>query len=143
MILWAKQIAKLLERIMASDNAAVLETYEAKLGQLNKQKALLAENIENQAVPAGSFAEKLEPALTFLSNPWKIWESGSAAARKLVLKLAFTDRIEYCRNEGARTAELAFPFKALSGFADQKFCCGAGGVHLIWPLFQRLALIRT
>lgn len=124
-----KQIAKLLERIMDSDNAAVIETYEAKLGQLNKQKALLAENIENPAVPAGSFAEKLEPALIFLSIPWKIWESGSVAARKLILKLAFTDRIRYCRNEGARTAELAFPFKALSGFTDQRICYGAGGLH--------------
>ncbi|AEI94840.1 hypothetical protein RLO149_c028810 [Roseobacter litoralis Och 149] len=85
----------------------------------------MTENIENRTVPSGSFAEKLEPALTFLSSPWKIWESGSVAARKLVLKLAFTDRIRYCRKEGARTAELAFPFKALSGFTDHGFCYGA------------------
>lgn len=131
-----KQTATLLERIMETSNPAVLETYEAKIGQLNKEKALLTENIENQVVPAGSFAEKLEPALMFLSNPWKIWESGSVAARKLVLKLAFTDRIRYCRNEGARTAELAFPFKALSGFTDQRVCYGADEMHRTYVSFS-------
>ncbi len=122
-----KQTATLLSRIMESSNTAVIETYEAKIGELNKNKALLTEILENQAVPAGSFAEKLEPALIFLSNPWKIWESGSVAARRLVLKLAFTDRIKYYRNEGARTTKLSFPFRALEGVSPPQVCYGAGG----------------
>ena len=64
-----KQTATLLSRIMESSNTAVIETYEAKIGELNRNKALLTEILENQAVPAGSFTEKLEPALMFLSNP--------------------------------------------------------------------------
>ena len=120
-----KQTATLLARIMESSNTAIIETYEAKIGELNKNKALLAEIMENQAAPAGSFAEKLEPALIFLSSPWKIWDSGSVAARRLVLKLAFTDRIKYYRNEGARTAKLAFPFKALGAICASEVCYGA------------------
>jgi len=112
---------------MESSNIAVIETYESKIGELNKQKALLLDTLKNQSEPKGSMAEKLEPALTFLSSPWKIWESGSVAARRLVLKLAFTDRIRYCRNEGARTAKLAFPFKALERLTDPQVCYGAGG----------------
>ena len=90
-----KQTASLLERIMESSNVAVIETYEAKIAKLSKEKALLSETLANQAEPKGSFAEKLEPALIFLSNPWKIWESGSVTARRLVLKLAFTGLIRY------------------------------------------------
>ncbi len=122
-----KQTEALLTRIVESSNMSVIETYETKIGELNRQKALLAENLANQAEPAGSFAEKLEPALNFLSNPWKIWESGSVKARRLVLKLAFTDRIRYHRNKGARTASLAFPFKALGALQPLKVSFGAGG----------------
>ncbi len=120
-----KQTEALVARIMESSNMSVIETYETKIGDLNHRKALLLENLADQREPVGSFAEKLEPALIFLSNPWKIWESGSVRARRLVLKLAFTDRIRYDRNKGARTADLAFPFKALGAFQPLKDSFGA------------------
>ena len=43
----------------------------------------------------GTFEEKLEPALQFIASPWKLWESGQITLRRMVLKLAFTDRITY------------------------------------------------
>lgn len=84
--------------------------------QLEKEKVLLTEKAAKQAYPRRSFEEQLEPALEFLTNPWKLWESGDISLRRIVLKLAFADRIKCCRNHGARTPEIALPFKALGGF---------------------------
>ncbi len=39
----------------------------------------------------------------------------------MVLKLAFGQPLAYVRNEGFRTANFAWPFKALSQFAQGEF----------------------
>lgn len=122
-----KQIEAVLERIMASSNTAVIETYEDKIAKLEREKLLLTEKTAKWSPPSGSFEEKLEPLLIFLANPWKVWENGSTALRRTVLKLAFSTRIAYDRNEGPRTAQKALPFKALDAITDQSVCFGAGG----------------
>lgn len=108
-----KEIEAILERIMSASNDTIIHRYETKVESLERQKALMVENLAKEAEPKGSIEEKLEPALTFLSNPWKVWESGTVKARRLVLKLAFTTPIRYCPKQGARTADLALPFKVL------------------------------
>ena len=74
-----------------------------------------------------SFEALLEHALRFLANPWKLWESGDITLRRMVLRLAFADRFEYHRIEGARTPQIALPFKALRGISGGEFVSGAGG----------------
>ncbi len=120
-----KQIEVLLTRIMDTTSTTVVGAYEQKISDLDHGKAILADQLANQAEPKGSYEEKLEPVLTFLANPWKLWETGHAAPRRTVLKLAFADRIQYHRNEGARTAEISFLFKVLGGIADSDVCFGA------------------
>jgi hypothetical protein len=134
-----KQIEALLARIMESNNITVIEAYEDKITKLQRSKIILDEQLANQAAPQGSYAEKLEPVLTFLANPWKLWETGNVALRRTVLKLAFADRIQYDRNEGARTSKISLPFKVLERFADPKVCNGAGGEtrsHVCSHLFR-------
>ncbi len=121
-----KQIEAVLDRILSSSNATVIQTYEAKIAELEKFKAIAAQQLENQDIPAGSYEEKLEPVLTFLANPWKLWETGHINLRRMVLKPAFAGRITYDRNEGARTPQIALPFKALAGFDKGRVCFGAG-----------------
>ena len=108
-----KQMDALLNRVLDATNSAVIRKYEDRIGELERQKVVLAEQIANQAEPKQSFEEKLEPVLTFLANPWKIWESGNIHLRRTVLKLAFAERIQYCRIQGPRTPKIALPFKAL------------------------------
>ncbi len=112
---------------MVATNAQAIAAYEAKLGDLEDRKARLIEERDNQAVPSGTFEEKLEPLLLFLSNPLKLWETASVKLRRTVLKMAFADRIRYDRNQGARTPELSFPFRMLGGNLDQQVFFGAGG----------------
>lgn len=124
-----KEITTVLDRIMAASNATVIRTYEDKISKLEREKTILTENLAIQVEPQGSFEEKLEPVLTFLSNPWKLWETGGPSQiflRRTVLKLAFTDRIQYCRIEGARTPKIALPFMVLGGISNPKVVCGAG-----------------
>lgn len=91
-----KQIDALLTRILGATNSRVIATYEAKIDTLEGEKARRIENREKQVQQTGSFEEKLEPALQFLSNPFKLWASGHIALRRVVMKLALTDRLEYC-----------------------------------------------
>ncbi len=121
------EIERLVDRIVAASNDTLIARYEHKIGQLEQDKARLTENLVQQSEPKGAFEEKLEPALTFLSNPWKLWESGNIHLRRLVLKLAFTTPIRCCRINGARTPKIALPFKALGGNSDPKVCCGGVG----------------
>lgn len=125
-----KEIDKLLDLIMASRNITAIQKYEEKIAEHEGAKARLAENLAKQAEPKGTFEEKLEPAISFLASPWKLWETPGKAQvhlRRLVLKLAFKTQLKYCRIEGARTPEIALPFKALAGVEGPKLGYGAGG----------------
>ena len=43
--------------------------------------------------------------MAFLSTLWNLWESGQTNLRKLVLRLAFPDRISYKRGSGFSNAK--------------------------------------
>ena len=120
-----KEIDKLVELIMTSSNGTARKRFETKIAELEMNKALMAEKATQHAEPQGSFEEKLEPALTFLANPWKLWQLGCNKVRREVAKLAFNDRLKYDRNHGARTPDLAFPFKSLGVISDPQVCFGA------------------
>ena len=124
-----KEIEKLLELIMRSNNATVIRKYEQKIEQHTYDKVLLEEKLAKQAEPNCTFEEKLEPALVFLSSPWKIWENPGKTQlklRRLVLKMAFENGIKYWRKTGARTTKIAYPFKALKGMQGPNLGYGAG-----------------
>jgi len=55
--------------------------------------------------PKRQFKDVFEPAMEFLSGPWKLYESGSFTMKRIVLKLAFKPLIPYTRETGVRTAQ--------------------------------------
>ena len=63
--------------------------------------------------PQGRFEELFEHAMSFLSNPYKLWTLGQLAHKRTVLKLAFLDRLTYNRKTGLQTPLIALPFKVL------------------------------
>ncbi len=102
--------------ILTAQTEAVVPVDEDEIVSLGYNKVRLTEKLQTQAEPKGSFEEKLEPALTFLSSLWKIWKTqGSMQVhlRRLVLKLAFRTRIRCYRNQEARALEISFSSKAL------------------------------
>ncbi|MEL7469755.1 MAG: recombinase family protein [Pseudomonadota bacterium] len=89
-----KQIDTLLERILGTTSPMIIQTYEAKIGDLERAKAIATDQLAKHTEPKGAFEEKLELSLQFLANPWKLWESGQITLRRMVLKLVFADRLK-------------------------------------------------
>jgi len=111
-----KQIENLLDRIIETENPRIIAAYEKRLSKLETDKLVLVEKQQNGVKPAHSFDDLFELATSFLANPWKLWESGQLTLKRTVLRLAFSERIAYCRYEGLRTPKTTLPFKVLEGF---------------------------
>ena len=114
------QIEQLLDRIVDASNDSVISAYEKRIGKLEREKVLMEEKSVTAGKPRMTLEESFEHALQFLSNPLKIWTNTDLALKKTVLRLAFSEPLPYCRNEGLRTPNLAFPFKALGEFCSGK-----------------------
>ena len=71
----------------------------------------MSEQAAQTVPPHGRLEELIEHAMTFMANSWNLYEKGSLAVKRTVLKLAFAAPLRYSRNEGYRTAEITFPFK--------------------------------
>ncbi len=112
-----KQIEGLLDRIIDTSNTSVITAYENKIEKLESNQRVLYEKLQKKATQSGAMEEFFEHAMQFLANPWKLWEKGDFMMKKVVLRLAFSERIAYCRENGFRTPETALPFKVLEGFS--------------------------
>ena len=124
------QIEGLLDRIVDASSPSVIAAYEKRIEALEKEKLLIAEKLENGTRPAHTFEDMFELAFGFLQNPCKLWDSGQLTLQRMVLKLAFSEKISYCRKQGLRTTELSLPFKALTGFQLQNLeMVGAQGLE--------------
>lgn len=99
-----KDIEKLIERIVATDNAALASAFEAKLEKLERTKRALSEKQAKSEQPGRDFETSFRTALGFLSNPWILWTSGETAYRRAVLKMTFCTRLAYRKNEGFRAS---------------------------------------
>ncbi len=115
-----KQIDDFLDRIVEAENKTVIKAYEQRISDLEQNKLLLAEKASSSGQPKHSFDKMFELAVLFLSNPCKLWVSGRIELQRLVLKLAFAERISYQRNQGFRTPEMTLPFKALGVFSGDE-----------------------
>lgn len=124
------QIENFLDRIVEATSQSVVAAYEKRIGTLERSKLVLEEKRGNSTRQHGTFEELFELAFGFLANPSKIWNLGRIECQKLVLKLAFYDRLEYAPETGLRTPKTSLPFKALGVISSGK-CEMAEGMDLI------------
>ena len=111
-----RKAAALVDKIVDADDPEIAIAYESRLKQISAQKALMAEKVENGPQAQGTFEDMYRTAMQFLASPCKIWASDRLEHKRLVLKLTFPKRVQYCREEGYRTAEIALPFRVLGDF---------------------------
>ncbi len=111
-----KQIDQFLDRIVETSSRITIKAYERKIASLENEKLLASEKLENSFKPKATYGQMLELSMRFLANPCKLWESGNINLQKLVLRLAFSERLAYHRIEGYRTPKTTLPFKVLGGF---------------------------
>ena len=115
-----RDIEQALDRIVAAESATVIKAFEKRITDSENAKLVLEEKLVNSTQPIRSYEQMYRTAFDFLQKPYKIWASGTFADKRAVLKLAFTDRITYVRNEGYRTPALSLPFKVLGGDLGEK-----------------------
>ena len=60
----------------------------------------------------------MELSMRFLANPYNIWVSGDFKLKRLVLRMAFSGKIPYTKNEGYGTPKTTLPFKVLGGISE-------------------------
>lgn len=117
-----RKIAQLLERIVETNNTTLVKTYESKLQELEFDKAVLDEKIANFGKSLPSFDENSRTALEFLRKPHELWARGELVGRRNVLRLCFTTKLVYDKNEGYRTAPKSLPFSVLGASATPDSC---------------------
>ncbi|NQW11217.1 MAG: recombinase, partial [Alphaproteobacteria bacterium] len=121
-----KQTAALLDRIIEASSPTVIARYEQRITELERERLVMAEKLESEGKPRKSFDEMFELTLRFISNPCNIWERGSIARRRTVLKLTFEDCLVYCRNGGFRTPKTSMIFRMLDHISGTKMGMAEG-----------------
>ena len=115
-----KQIEQYLDRLVEASSPSVVKAYEKRIEALETKRIWHDEKLAQIDKPAHSFETMFEHACTFLENPWKLWASGNLVWKRIVLRLAFAERIPYDRNQGFRTPKLSLPFKMLAQLKKEK-----------------------
>lgn len=93
--------------------------------------------------PLASFEDTFRTAIEFLGNPQKLWDSNDIIQRKMLLRMAFTDKITYDRNQGFRTAAMSQPFLALEDFKHGKYeMVGPAGLEPARPYGQQILSLQ-
>ncbi|MBY5340411.1 hypothetical protein E0H35_30425 [Rhizobium leguminosarum bv. viciae] len=112
-----RSIGLLIDRIANSTNPQLVDAYEARLVDLQREKATLVEKIENSEKTMPDFDNTLRTAIAFLASPWKLWKTGKLEDQRAVRKLVFSEHLQYAPELGFRTAETTLPFKVLADIA--------------------------
>ena len=125
-----RQSEKMIDKIVETDNDDLISAYEKKIRKLATEKLVLSEKIQNFGQPITNFKETYRTAMSFLSNPYKLWASKRIEDRRLVLRMTFSDQLSYDRNQGYRTADLSLPFKMLDdALTSNKVMVGPVGLE--------------
>ncbi len=107
------RVEQFLDRIVDTESPKVISAYEQKIEKLEQQKIVIQEKIQNCGRPLTAFDETFRTAMDFLANPHRLWTSDKLEDRRLVLRLVFSEKLPYQRNEGFRTARTALPVTVL------------------------------
>jgi site-specific DNA recombinase len=124
-----KQVDSFLDRLVKTTSPTAVKAYERKIEKLEKEKLLTSEKLEKSCTPKVPANDMLELSLKFLSNSCKIWNSGDINLQKLVLRLVFSERLPYHRNEGYRTPQVSVPFELFGSFNENCQMVRAAGLE--------------
>ena len=115
-----QDIERLLDRIVDTSSASVAGALERRVDKLEKEKLVAQEKLQNAGQPQHAFEDLFELATKFLSNPRILWDSEHLEDKRRMLRLVFSERPQYCRNQGFRTPNLSLPLKMLGVFQMPK-----------------------
>ena len=108
------EIASLVSRIVATKNPRVAAAFEERIEELQLQKQVIAEKAMNLGKPIMPFDDLFEHAVRFISSPKKLWDSGELALRRLVIRLTFSEHLQYALGKGFEHPRYAGPFNIIN-----------------------------
>ncbi len=114
-----KQQNAVLTRLVETTNDKVATALETKIAQIEDQKLILQEKLAQSAKPREAKPHDFELLRRFLSNPWDIYNNGTLAMKKTVLKLAFTAPLSFDRKTGFRTPQTSVIFEFLDNLTSK------------------------
>lgn len=109
----SNSVLQLMKRLIAAESGALIAAYEGPVHKLQEQRTALQEKLAAEPEQVIDFRLGYRTALSFVVNPGKLWGSDHLALRRIVPKLLFGGQLPYLCKEGYRTADIAYPFKAL------------------------------
>jgi site-specific DNA recombinase len=110
------EISRLVDCVVSASSPRVITAYESRIEALERKKLLAEEKASNGPRVEGRIGELFEHALYVLTNPLQVWESGRFELQRPLLRMAFSEHLEYCRENGFRTPKTTLPFKVLGSF---------------------------
>ena len=110
-----RKIVQFLGRIVETESPILIQTYEKQVQKLEEEKIVLNEKAALSGINIPSFDEILQTGFSILENPGILWDSEHLEDKRLLLRLAFSERLSYRRNKGFQTASLSLPFSLLEG----------------------------
>jgi DNA invertase Pin-like site-specific DNA recombinase len=114
------QKTKVVDKLIDSNNKDVIKACEQRLEKIEMDKLLLEEKKQQNSKPQADFEKSFRTALTFLSNPHKLWASRNYEHKRAVLKMSFSQHLIYKRKEGFRTVPASSPFRLLGNLTGQE-----------------------
>ncbi|MEP2758551.1 MAG: hypothetical protein ABJP66_05675 [Hyphomicrobiales bacterium] len=75
----------------------MIAAYERNIDELEQQKLVFEEKASETRNSPYSFEQLFELSMCFLSSPYNIWRSGRFELQRMVLKLTFSQPLDYCR----------------------------------------------
>jgi site-specific DNA recombinase len=112
------QIDGLLERVVDASSQTVMAAFERKIETLEKEKLILAEKMKMSGKKRRPFEEIIELTLNFLSNPCNLWKNGNATHRRTLLRLVFSEPLQWERKQGYRTPQKARFYRLCERFSE-------------------------
>lgn len=110
------EISRLVDCVLNANSPRVISAYESRIEELERKKLLAEEKAVQGSNVDGRFGELFEHSLCILTNPLKAWKSGHFELRRILLRMAFSEPLEHCRENGFRTPKTTLPFKVLGDF---------------------------
>ena len=116
-----KEINTLINRAVNSESEHAAKAYERRINELELEKVMTTEKLENIGKPMNSFEKTSRTAFTFLRKPFVLWDSGRYDYRRVLLRLVFSAPLIYDMKMGYRTAPIAQPFRLLRAMTMGKY----------------------
>lgn len=114
-----KQQDALIERMVEATNPKAITAFEGKVAKLEDEKLLLHDKLAQNPKPREIGPEVFELLKAYLSNPWKIYETGCLKVKKSILRTAFAGPLAYDRKTGFRTPQTSVIFTFLDKITEK------------------------